>query len=444
MTNNRQRFSFASFASFTSTSSSSSTSSRRNSTASTDQPSACSTGKQVLPTIPFAVPPFMPMYQPRSAIERDTAVELEGERRGIVERRTERRLSISTRPAANLRGSSQSTSPLAAPLQSQTPPSPTQRQPKRFLRRLQRKAPARDTNSGRVGDWSDGPSDLSSSYYDLHHSRQTSSSSCDFPSLTHSRGHSASSSNSFSTCASSLPPSPTFACSVSIAPQPSRVPLSPRTASKKRFAEEAAAVDAVNDYFAKVRLSQIEEDAPLHTVTITDNYTAPPPSTCRAPVPRGLAISGFDKKPHHRSVSRELEIDFLETGHTTFTPLSADSPSYSSAILLPEDAFFNSTSDDGMCYDIDTSEDTLTSSTCTSARTPIPEQDIGPALDELSTFFASPTTLSSPVASREASTLPPLSSPHLYSSSRRPDSFQCAKAALQARQASRPVSYDWI
>lgn len=288
----------------------------------------------------------------------------------------------------------------------------------------------------------------SSSYYDSHKSNRNSTSSIEIPSLTHSRGHSSSSSLSFSTAASSLPPSPTLQCDAQLAPHPSRVPLSPRAASKKRQTEEAAAVDALHDYFVKVRLSQIEEDGPAHhSVTIGDSsYSAPPPPPPSfSSQPQGLAIFGAPtKKMHDRSASADIEIEFIETGHTTFTPLSADSPSYSSAILLPEDAFFNSTSDEGMCYDIDTADDDLSSSTCTGStstgRTPIPEKDIGPALDELSTFFSSPSN-SSPVVSRSSRFLSPPSSPHLYSRSRRPDSFQ---AARQARHSNQPVRYDWI
>lgn len=220
-----------------------------------------------------------------------------------------------------------------------------------------------------------------------------------------------------------------------------------------------------------------------NTVTIGDSsYSAPPPratTTTTTTEPdrccQGLAIFGATgpsasatKKMHDRSVSRDIEIEFIETGHTTFTPLSADSPSYSSAILLPEDAFFNPSSsyspydpNEGMCYDIDLGSgggDDLSTSTCTggeaassAARTPIPEKEIGPALDELSTFFSSPPTdpSCSPVVVVDSRTLSssssrfvsPPSSPHLYSRSRRPDSFQAASLARYSNQA---VRYDWI
>ncbi|GAA5984644.1 hypothetical protein JCM5350_008169 [Sporobolomyces pararoseus] len=443
----RRRFSLSS-SSFITSSSSSSSSSRRLSTSSSlnnfDQPPHPTT---TLSTIPFADPPYMPMFKstiPSSSSSSSVVMIKEVSSQG-----GKRLSNLSTSASTSQSGSTSSPAP-------STPTQGTSRHSNRFFRRLHKRGNGKgELDFGCVGEWNEGPSDLSSSYYDSHKSNRNSSSSIEFPSLTHSRGHSSSSSLSYSTAASSLPPSPTLPCDAQLAPHPSRVPLSPRAASKKRQTEEAAAVDALNEYFHKVRLSQIEEDGPAHhSITIGDSsYSTPPPppsSSSPSAHPQGLAIydtTTTKKKMHDRSISADLEIEFIETGHTTFTPLSADSPSYSSAILLPEDAFFSSTHDGGMCYDIDTAaeDEHLSSSTCTSTagRTPIPEKEIGPALDELSTFFSSPptTSTSSPSISRSSRFISPPSSPHLYSRSRRPDSFQ---AARQARQSNQPVRYDWI
>ncbi|GAA6024699.1 hypothetical protein JCM11491_003620 [Sporobolomyces phaffii] len=428
----RKRISLASFTSL-STSSSSSSLRRLSVSSNHDQPPSTPS------TVPFAEPPFMPMFKSSTSHSPSSSVTIrEGAGGGKKE---PAQISTSVPGTASQSSSASSPSP-------STPTQGTSRHSKRFFRRLHKRGNGRgELDFGCVGEWNEGPSDLSSSYYDSHKSNRNSSSSLEFSSPSHSRGHSSSSTLSFSTAASSLPPSPTFACDAPLAPHPSRVPLSPRAASKKRQTEEAAAVDALNDYFVKVRLSQIEEDGPVHhSVSIGDSsYSAPPPSSTFTPYAssrgQGLAIFGSSKKVHDRSVSADLEIEFIETGHTTFTPLSADSPSYSSAILLPEDAFFTSTAGEGMCYDIDTAEDSLSNSTCTSVRTPIPEMEMGQALDELSTFFSSPPN-SSPVVSQSSSFFSAApSSPHLYSRSRRPDSFQ---AARQARQSSQAVRYDWI
>ncbi|GAA5892298.1 uncharacterized protein JCM6883_007310 [Sporobolomyces salmoneus] len=433
----RRRFSLASF---TSSSTSFSSSPLRRLSSSSDQPLPSST--ETLPAVPFADPPYMPMF--KSTISPSTKETSQG---GGGERKQETLHGLSTLTSPPSQSGSTYSSSSPAPS--------TSRHSHRFFRRLQHKRGNGKTelDFGCVGDWNEGPSDLSSSYYDSHNSnRNSAASSIEF---SHSRGHSSSSSVSYSTAASSLPPSPTLPCDATLGPHhSSRVPLSPRTVSKKRQSEKADAVDALNDYFIKVRLSQIEEDAPVHhSISIGDSsYSAPPSSppsfssySIQGGHGDGLAIfDSSNKKAHDRSPSRDIEIEFIETGHTTFTPLSADSPSYSSVIVLPEDVFFAS-SFEGICYDIDMGgEDDLSTSTCTtspsSRRTQIPEKEIGPALDELSTFFSSPPTQSSsPVLTRSSRFISPPSSPHLYSRSRRPDSFQAAR-----QSSSQSVRYDWI
>lgn len=294
--------------------------------------------------------------------------------------------------------------------------------------------------------------------------RLSSASSVEIPSLTHSRGHSTSSDYSFSTVASSVPPSPTLPFAPESKIPLSRVPLTPRTAHRRRQSDEDAAVDAVNEYFTRVRLSQIAE-APsprtsLSAKTVrgsvggaggsrrswqTDEPVPAPPT--------GLAIFGtsedlsfdldFDSPSsspvesslghptrtlhHSRSTSHDLEIEFIETGHTTYTPLSADPEAHKfpATFLLPEDAFVfpahsrssaaadispAPSSDFGTIDSHDSTETIRTddSETTTLAalrhRSPIHESDFAPTLDELSEYFGASSSASS---SRISSTYVP-------------------------------------
>lgn len=204
-----------------------------------------------------------------------------------------------------------------------------------------------------------------------------------------------------------LPPAP-------LSPSPSRVPLTPRTAHRRRKSDEAAAVDAANQYFHRVRLSQIAEDdgsrkSRCSSTGRSSASTTPPPLPTRDSSPAGLAIYGAGSKPltsldRSRSVSRDLEIEFIETGHTTYTPLSVHFDDFpSSAIILTEDAFLGpapsptlvgtpSARSTFTAESADSCETAATGPTPRSApnrRSPIAAGDIGPALDELSEYFSS-------------------------------------------------------
>ncbi|SCV70761.1 BQ2448_3523 [Microbotryum intermedium] len=128
---------------------------------------------------------------------------------------------------------------------------------------------SKDLDFGCAGDWSEHvPEDLGDRYYSsisgAAGKRASTSSSIFVPSLTHSRAHSASSEfSTASTTDSSLPPSPTqISCTSSpVAPYTSRVPLTPRSAHRRRQFDEKAEIEAVNDYFLRFRLSQIRETA---------------------------------------------------------------------------------------------------------------------------------------------------------------------------------------
>ncbi|GAA5940069.1 hypothetical protein JCM1841_005354 [Sporobolomyces salmonicolor] len=245
------------------------------------------------------------------------------------------------------------------------------------------------------------------------------------PSRTHSRGDSTSSRFSVATATSSIPASPTLLCPAdrSSPLSYSRVPPTPRPAQHKRQAEQAVVVDAIMEYCTPLKLNRIEEDvspcASICSGTAQVNLISVSQSSSAG---KGLAIFGaihsnssilrpppsvdFAAKghlAHQRSQLTDLEVEFMETGHTTFTPLMVD-PSYSTAILLPEDVFFPN--DTTTCSDIESDESAeppTSSASCATAmttlcrRAPISERDIGPALDEPTTFFA--LSPSSPVMS---------------------------------------------
>ncbi|SCZ99111.1 BZ3500_MvSof-1268-A1-R1_Chr7-1g09397 [Microbotryum saponariae] len=144
---------------------------------------------------------------------------------------------------------------------------------------------SKDLDFGCAGDWTGhGPENLGDRYYSsipgAAGKRASTSSSILVPSLTHSRAHSASSDfSTVSTTDSSLPPSPTQgSCTSSpVAPYTSRVPLTPRSAHRQRQSDENAAIDAVNDYFVRVRLSQIRE-------TVDDVSSKSPAASARGSV----------------------------------------------------------------------------------------------------------------------------------------------------------------
>jgi len=142
----RRRFSLSSFTSSSSSSSSCSTSLHRLSTIS-DQPLPLRDSNQPLRTIPFAEPPFMPMFKSHSPTE--TVQEMERSNEG------KQQLRVSTSTSSSSRPTSQSTSSPSAPS------TPTSRHSTRFFRRLHRRGNGRgELDFGCVGEWNEGPSDL--------------------------------------------------------------------------------------------------------------------------------------------------------------------------------------------------------------------------------------------------------------------------------------------
>lgn len=308
----------------------------------------------------------------------------------------------------------------------------------------------------RFGRWLTSTNKQGDRFYSAYpggSNRVSTASSVDQRSWTHSRGPSTSSNFSVSTAASSIPSSPVLPCIPEpVSPKPSRVPLTPRTAQRRQ--NEAAGLDAVNQYFQRVRLSQIEEvastkDSRRASTARASTKSAGSGSTETKDADRpaqGLAIFDgtsspdeqivfdgtsapdevvFEDEPvfeivakakrcskalqHSRTQSHDLEIEFIETGHTTFTPLSVDrnSDNYPSTFILPEDAFaLPAASPAVILYPVSTpsaastfegsaeSHDTAaTGSTGTTIaahhrRSPLLPHHLGPALDELSEFFS--------------------------------------------------------
>lgn len=245
-----------------------------------------------------------------------------------------------------------------------------------FMKKISKWKGGHDLDFGCAGadrSWcSDGPNDLSDRYYSARGLRRNSVGSS-LPSLTHSRAHSSSSDHSVSTIDSSLPPSPTPSCSSSSGdmfpplPYTSRVPLTPRTA--KRKSDEVAAIDALNEYFVRVRLSRVDEDSPRSSQTAF-----------------GLGVSANTKM----ASEHDFEIEFLTTGHSTFTPLS---PSTSLATFYPSPPLLESCSinlsaprsDSGRSFDSGSGGSTI------PGHSPIPDSDITGTLEELSEYFLRPT-----------------------------------------------------
>ncbi|GAA5829829.1 hypothetical protein JCM11251_007899 [Rhodosporidiobolus azoricus] len=441
---------------------------------------------KALPPIPFASPPYMPMYKPPSAATPARLVKKPpSPRPGAAQ---EEDLWTSSAPVVSTRTSASSSPKLGHSRVLSGEPS-------RFMRRLNRwTSSQRELDFGCAGEWSDGPADMGDCFYSAYpggaNRASTSSAGDELPPLTHSRGASTSSSLSVSTAPSSVPTSPVLGCRTEEIPAPlspycSRVPLTPRTAQRKRQTDENAAVDALNAYFTRVRLSQIKEAA-SERVSVSGSggrnslsVKSTGASSCDSttPVsspPAGLAIFGDDseceisfddgslhpprqKTLHHsRSISRDLEIEFIETGHTTYTPLHVsddEACDFPSTFILPDDAFvFPTSSAMQPQLSIDTSPSALStfaptestdscetmttlaagsettgesnetsSSTIFRHRSPIPEHAFDSTLDELSHYFGATSggssTASSCSSSSAYSSTPPPTVRHQYHAS---------------------------
>ncbi|KAM0746547.1 hypothetical protein T439DRAFT_133871 [Meredithblackwellia eburnea MCA 4105] len=280
--------------------------------------------------------------------------------------------------------------------------------PSRFMKKLSKWKGRDDLDFGCAGEhvddqgWAgDGPSDLSDRYYSSHHGMKRASVSSSIPSLTHSRAHSSSSDLSTSTVESSLPPSPKPSSSPFAPPLPytSRVPLTPRTSERKRKTEEVAAIDALNEYFTRVRLSRVEED-------VASAAPSRGESPSRQPVPTVHHLGGG------------LEINLLDTGRSTYSsfpgPNSPDSPEqgFSPFLSLPvsprsSSSRFAQLSDSG--------HSNSSAQTIMPGQSPVPDSEISGTLEELSEYFNKPPLVSPTESTFSSRSLPPL--PSTYSTS---------------------------
>lgn len=228
---------------------------------------------------------------------------------------------------------------------------------------------------------------------------------------SHSRGESTSSTfSTVSTAPSSAPNSPTLRAAAKQQAVPSSSTgegtVTPRTA--ERIRSEAAAVEAVDEYFRRMRLAAPEAPS---TSSTSGAFSFPQRPLSSAPTSIDVELARSIKSEHKRSLSDELEIQFIETGHTTFTPFSAsrlDDDDQSSLVLS-----YEGLSDDGDNSTYVPSEVTPippalfeipeeysgSNSTATTARPSLAvpdlavvdgvEEDLVPALEELSDYFAS-------------------------------------------------------
>ncbi|KAK4702996.1 hypothetical protein P7C70_g3223, partial [Phenoliferia sp. Uapishka_3] len=222
--------------------------------------------------------------------------------------------------------------------------------------------------------WTDGPDDFSDPHYG-HRTLNRSSVASSIPSLTHSRAHSSSSDASVSTVDSSLPPSPTPSCGSMPLPYTSRVPLTPRTAERKRRSDEVAAVDALNDYFNRVRLSRVEED----DVTAYSRRASP------SALGSACCVEG-------------LQIEFTPTSCSTFTPLAAPSSpdsAFTPFLSLPA-------SPSGRSSVSDSGHSNSSGGSTIEGRSPCPEADMAGQLDALSAYFNDSTPPPAPSSSTQS------------------------------------------
>ncbi|KDE08965.1 hypothetical protein MVLG_00689 [Microbotryum lychnidis-dioicae p1A1 Lamole] len=336
---------------------------------------------------------------------------------------------------------------------------------------------SKDLDFGCAGDWTEhGPEDLGDRYYSsipgAACKRASTSSSILVPSLTHSRTHSASSDfSNVSTTDSSLPPSPTQrSCTSSpVAPYTSRVPLTPRSAHRQRQFDENVAIDAVNDYFVRVRLSQIRE-------TVDDISNSPAASargsvsalTVRAAqssdLLEGLGIRPDD--PTEYLATTEATISKSEAPKLEFGKVLRGSEGsfdfdfqLEFAHLAPEFSTYAAFHDAPFLFDdsgslppISSSGDSTAQVSTPPARSPGSEIDLTleGELDELSEYFASTVqflacdSFSAPSPHSLATSRTNLR--HVASTRRRPSSvlFQATGARSVPTSPRTRVDYAWI
>ncbi|POY73746.1 hypothetical protein BMF94_3284 [Rhodotorula taiwanensis] len=373
---------------------------------------------QAGPHVQFASPPYMPMYGAASSSSSDA------HRRSM--------------PPIGSTASISSLNSLATPSRSGRP-GHVRTESSRLRRRLARWTSWSKPQDGGLefgcagtNDWSEGPVDMSDRYYSPYRgtanrgSFSSSAGSTSAAGWSHSRGESTSSTfSTVSTAPSSAPNSPTMRAAAKQQAVPSSSAgegtVTPRTAERMR--SEAAAVEAVDEYFRRMRLAAPEASS---TSSTSGAFSFPQRPLSSAPTSIDVELARSTKSDHKRSLSDELQIQFIETGHTTFTPFSAsqlDDDDQSSLVLSNEDL-----SDDGDHSTYVLSEVTPippalfeipeeysgSNSTATTARPSLAvpdlvvvdgvEEDLVPALEELSDYFAS--TLSVEAIERDVVPVP--------------------------------------
>ncbi|KAM0789024.1 hypothetical protein ACM66B_003090 [Microbotryomycetes sp. NB124-2] len=337
--------------------------------------------------------------------------------------------------------------------------SPTRHTSSKLMRKLNNKwhGSRRDElDFGCAGEESQGgaPDDNVDRWYNTYGSQHRSSvASSSLPSLTHSRGHSSSSDfSSVSTADSSLPPSPSQQDCVTFAPVPlsplpytSRVPLTPRSAQRKRHSDEVAAVEALNHYFTNVRLSRVEED--VATPGSSSPRRRRSSQTDRAERVEALLSANHVNTPPPKRAAMDLQINFdgsdTESTYTPVASLSTFTPDTSlHSPSIQSDSYLSAESSD--------------SGGSTIYRgSPVPDADMSEALEELSVYFTSTSRVDAVPQTRcqtppqTALSHPTLRSPISLTSKRstkRPTNASSAgvKIGLTPPLAERRVSYSWI
>jgi len=145
------------------------------------------------------------------------------------------------------------------------------------------------------------------------------------PSLTHSRATSTASDISSSYLYSPIIRSPLPAAQ-------SRVPLTPKTFEKQRKSQEIAAVDALNEYFDRVRLSRVDEEAAAQRLSqpaSLDDYPTGPitPGDADAPFELRYELDAQDSTYEPPSASSSPRPSRTNSGETSSASMPATPPS---------------------------------------------------------------------------------------------------------------------
>ncbi|KAK4057805.1 hypothetical protein OIO90_001024 [Microbotryomycetes sp. JL221] len=337
----------------------------------------------------------------------------------------------------------------------------------KFMRKLNHKwhsSSKRDElDFGCAGEWSGvGSDDTGDRWYSTYggHNRSSTASSS-IPSLTHSRGHSSSSEfSSASTADSSLPPSPkqpdvvTFASPVALSPLPytSRVPLTPRSAQRKRQSDEVAAVEALNHYFSNARLSRVEEDmAPTPGNSSPRRRRSESANERAERVEALLSANHINLPPRRHPMDLQISFDG-DDSESTYTPLASLS-SFAAADVSLHSPSTNSDSHLSAKSSESSGDSTI------YRGSPVPDADMSETLEELSVYFTTTSRIdavsqsrcqtpphTSTALSRSSSQASNASALSTHRSPRRPTNTAAAgvKIGLTPPIVERKVHYNWI